>query len=106
MKITIKNRRTYRGPGEWICRGRSVLGNPFVMKKESDRAGVIEKYMEWILDNIRADNEKIHAELDRLYAIAQKQELILICWCAPKPCHGDVIKDFVLHRNSEEKHGH
>jgi len=32
-------------------------------------------------------------ELARLRALHEKHgKLTLVCWCAPKPCHGDVIK--------------
>lgn len=94
MKITIKNRRTYKGPGEWICRGRSPLGNPFAMATESDREIVIGKYKKWLFDAFKSGNQPVIREMRRLYDLSKSQEEItLICWCAPKACHGDVISE-------------
>jgi len=47
LKIVIRNRKDYKGPGQWVCRLRSPLGNPFVLHDEKDRIGVIKKYKEW-----------------------------------------------------------
>jgi hypothetical protein len=93
--ITVKNRRAYKGPGEWICRGKSPLGNPFKMGKESDRDEVIEKYKKWFREQQLGYNWVVHNELQRLVELAQKGDLVLICWCAPKACHGDFIKQVI-----------
>jgi hypothetical protein len=100
MKITIKNRRTYKGPGEWIARGKSPLGNPFYLKNVNDdheRCSVIRKYKVWLWGHIENGTKDIMAELDRLYGIAMTgEELVLICFCAPKQCHGDVIRQYLI----------
>ena len=61
-------------------------GNPFQMKNNSDseRNRVIEEYREWLT-----------AKPD-LIAKAQRElkGKVLACWCAPKPCHGDVLAEF------------
>jgi len=31
-------------------------------------------------------------EVFRLARLAKKGDLYLGCWCAPLPCHGDVVK--------------
>lgn len=59
----------------------SKWGNPFAMKSEQDRAGVIEKYTAYLDRKIEA------GELDPT-ELAGK---VLGCWCAPRPCHGDVL---------------
>jgi len=30
-------------------------------------------------------------EIRRLAALARKQDICLVCWCAPKACHADII---------------
>ncbi len=69
----------------YIGRG-SVFGNPFVMKNKSDeeRTRVIEEYRHWLWVQIQqgAITKEMLLELD---------EKRLACYCAPKPCHGDVI---------------
>jgi len=59
---------------------RTRWGNPYRIRKSCNRAAVIEKYRRYIEDK---------SELrDRLPDIAGHA---LGCWCAPKPCHGDVL---------------
>jgi hypothetical protein len=61
-------------PGPW--------GNPFVLGKEDQRADVIAKYREWLMEQPRL-----------LAVVPELRGLTLGCWCAPKPCHGDVLAE-------------
>lgn len=96
MKITVRNRKTYKDQGEWICRGKSVLGNPFHLVDVNDdveRDKIIKEYKVWLWTHIQNNNPIIMKELERLHKLARDtDELNLICFCAPKPCHGDVVK--------------
>ncbi len=61
----------------------SIYGNPFEIGKDGTRVEVIEKFREYILDT---------KQIKLLNTL--KKELkgkILICWCAPLACHGDVL---------------
>ena len=75
--------RDYVGP-VYIGRDkgyRGRWGNPFVIGKDGTREEVIAKYREWLL-----------AQPDLV--AAARRELRgkdLLCFCAPKPCHGDVL---------------
>jgi len=94
--ITVLNKRTHRGGGEYIGRP-SPLGNPFVIGPDGDRAAVIDQYEQWLTEiwNKGGKNAQL-TELFRLAEIHRKQDLLtLLCWCAPRPCHGDIIADFV-----------
>ena len=91
--IYVRNRRTWKGFwGTYIGRG-SPLNNPFVMESEADRDRVIQQYRRWLWEKITSteDNEVLK-EIHRLVDIAKKKDLYLVCWCAPKACHGDVVK--------------
>lgn len=57
-------------------------GNPFIEGKDGTREEVIEKYRQYII--------KQPALLRRLPDLKGKR---LGCWCAPLPCHGDVLKE-------------
>lgn len=93
--IKIVNKRTYKGKGEYIGRP-SVLGNPFVIGKDGSRIEVVEKYRNWLKEKFKID-ETIKNELLRLVNMFKNNgELILICWCAPELCHGNVIKDTII----------
>jgi hypothetical protein len=69
----------------------SVLGNPFVIGKHGDRASVIAQYRVWLW----AKMQEHGAEYDELVAIANRvkagEQLTLLCWCAPQPCHAEII---------------
>lgn len=79
--------------GEYIGRG-SPLGNPFVIGKHGTREQVIAKYRVWLQEQIDKGNPVVLDELNRLgnKAIDEKG-LALQCFCYPKPCHGEVIKE-------------
>ena len=78
----VLNKKQLRGPvPNTVYIGRpSIWGNPFVIGKDGTRADVIAKYETWLLRQPR-----LMAQLDRL------RGRNLVCWCAPLPCHGDVL---------------
>ena len=91
-EIQVVNKKTYLGKGEYIGRP-SPLGNPFFMKDESYRDSVCNQYKLWLEKN--KNIPAIRKELLRLLNIAKKGPLVLICWCAPKRCHGESIRDML-----------
>lgn len=63
-------------PGQW--------GNPFLIGRDGTRAEVIEKYREWILTQPHL--------LAQLPMLRGKR---LGCYCAPAPCHGDILIELI-----------
>jgi hypothetical protein len=90
MKIRVENKR-FNDEGVYVGRG-SVLGNKFRIGVDGNRKEVIGKYRMWLWGEIKRNNEVILNELWRLVEIGRKKELVLLCWCKPLPCHGDVVK--------------
>ena len=69
-------------PSEAVYVGRpSKWGNPFIIGRDGDREEVIAKYADW-LDGM-VHNGRL--DLDEL------QGKDLACFCAPLPCHADVL---------------
>jgi Domain of unknown function (DUF4326) len=98
MKINIRNKKTYKGKGEYIGRP-SPLGNPFGINDKIDRHTSIQLYYDYITICIKHKDSLIINELDRLFKIlVDKQELTLICFCKPKECHGDVIEQLLVNK--------
>jgi len=65
----------------------SQFGNPFPLDNPGDkreRAAVIDQYRVYFEQRVSEDGE-FRA------AVARLRGLRLGCWCAPRPCHGDVI---------------
>ena len=92
-KITVCNKH-HGATGEYIGRG-NPLGNPYPMFSPKDRDKVCDQFEEHIDKHIRAGTPSIINELVRLANIARERDLNLICFCAPKRCHGDTIKRLV-----------
>ena len=63
----------------YIGRG-SKWGNPFRIGPDGDRAAVIAKYERWLAD-----------QHDLLRALDELRGRNLVCFCAPRPCHGDLL---------------
>src|SRR3990167_9119085 len=67
----------------------SKWGNPFVIGEHGTREEVIEKYEEWLLGIRSAPNKEKAPSLKE--AKEELKDKVLGCWCAPAPCHGDVL---------------
>lgn len=84
--------------GSFVYIGRPTpAGNPFVLrnpKDDAERMEVIAQYKEWFLDNIG-----INADLQDFVETLRGRDLG--CYCAPRPCHGDVIIEW-LNNNPRE----
>lgn len=70
----------------------SPLGNPFHVTL-GEREEPLRQYRIWLWERIKDKKSPAWLELVR---IAEKvkagEEVLLACYCAPKGCHGDVVK--------------
>lgn len=84
--IPMNNQRTvniHRGDPYDVYVGRpSLWGNPFMIGRDGNRAEVIAAYRAWLLTKPEL--------LARLPELRGKR---LGCYCAPLPCHGDVLAE-------------
>ena len=81
--------------GEYVGRP-SALGNPFLVGRDGTREDVIARYWRWLRVQWRHQGV-VRQELERLAATYRRNgQLTLLCWCAPLPCHSDVIREAVL----------
>jgi len=99
--IRIGNLRkgAYKGnpsaPSIKVDRSNKILGNPFVLEDEAERDKVIEAYREWA-EKEYANNFVFHNVIKGLRETVKLHgELNLMCWCAPKRCHAEVIKELI-----------
>ncbi len=77
--------RKGRTAGIYIGRG-SQFGNPFRIGQDGSRDEVIRKYSSWFYARLAQDPEFGAA-------VRGLRGSTLLCFCAPLPCHGDVIRD-------------
>ena len=80
--VFVLNKRISRkAPVNSVYIGRpSEWGNPFVIGRDGTRNEVIAKYEAWVVQQPQL--------MARLCELRGKH---LMCWCAPGPCHGDVL---------------
>lgn len=64
------------------------LGNPFKLLPGEPRGNTIEKYREYF-------NERMQIDRDFCRTIISLLGKKLVCWCAPAPCHGHVIAEWL-----------
>ena len=62
----------------------SIWGNPFEIGKHGTREEVIVQYKRHVLADPLLMDE-----------IMNLDGKVLGCWCAPKPCHGDVLIEII-----------
>lgn len=70
----------------------SIFGNPFVLRNEEQRKSVIVRYRTYLTTKYKEDERFRHALEDLANKVLAGQNLELVCYCAPRPCHGDIIK--------------
>ena len=63
------------------------LGNPYIIRSESQRDIVCDRYIKNLEKNISMEALK-----PLILAYRQWGKLRLFCWCSPKRCHAETIK--------------
>lgn len=94
--MQVVNKRTHTPTSHDVPIGRpSIFGNPYSHKPSAfpaviilpSRDEAIAAYQSWIVGELRAGN----AALDEAFR-ALTEESVLVCWCAPASCHGEVVR--------------
>jgi hypothetical protein len=99
--LSVRGRGGVRPGGVYVGRETnrypaSVLGNPFHIGQHGTRAEVVARYRTWLRQQWQARGA-VRQELERLAAQYRGEgQLTLLCWCAPQPCHADVVREAVL----------
>jgi len=91
-KLVIKVARKGQGlRGVYVGRP-TPLGNPFRLEREDQREEVVARYAAWLEEELRKGNPVVTRALKELYRTLQRQgSITLICFCAPRRCHAEVI---------------
>jgi hypothetical protein len=73
----------------------SVLGNPFTLNTESNRDRVCDRYEKYFIDKLDSVNPQ-SKEIRRIISLIDRgHDINLQCWCSPKRCHAETIKEFL-----------
>lgn len=103
--IKVVNKHTHQPTSNDVYIGRgSILGNPYSSIKDRDtkatvicdtREESIAKFRQHIELAIKDKVKPYTRELNRIYKLAKEGDVNLVCFCSPKSCHGDVIKEII-----------
>ena len=107
--ITIKNKHTYDGPGEYVGRRHhSVLGNKYTHLKYiareyeylvlvTTRDEAVRRYHLWLRDVYAYGQGPAYKALMALVdKYINGNDLVLLCWCTPLACHAEIIRDAIV----------
>ena len=86
MTAVVNRRFTQPNPDDVYIGRPSRWGTPFVVSRHGSRAQVIDLYRRKLAADVRARRISV----EDLARLAGKR---LVCWCAPSPCHGDVLAE-------------
>lgn len=100
MAIKVVNKRTLTLPDRVnncviYCGRGSALGNPFHMRNERERDCVCDQYADYLPKKVSSHHSGIVRQLEYIVEKAKKGDVFLECYCAPKRCHCDTIKEYV-----------
>ena len=94
MIPVIRRSRREKLPEGAVYIGRpSRWGNPFKLGPDLTRDEMIARYRMYIAE---------HPEL--VDQLAAREPKMLACWCAPLPCHGDVLAELLEARSRRTRH--
>jgi hypothetical protein len=97
--LNMRGRRGVIPPGAvYVGRAMPRIGlraskwaNPFKIGRDGTREEVIAKFHEWLL-----------RQPTLMAALPELRGPDLACWCAPLPCHGDVLLALANNRDQEK----
>lgn len=86
-----RNMANYKG----IALVNGGLGNPFTIQQMGSPEAAVKAFDDYLGEVISTQGAKdpkmYSAFMDLVERQAKGEELHLVCWCKPAPCHGDVI---------------
>lgn len=113
--IHVYNKKNECHTGKYnfpIYRGKSALANPYTHIKDrktkamyvvKDRDTAIETYDNYF-DIMYGSSIEFTREVDMIYeAYKSGKDVYLECYCAPLPCHGNIIAKKLQQRLVKEK---
>lgn len=72
------------------------LGNPFIVGQGYERGEAAEAYLPWLREQCGSDTPARRMVLSLAERVLRGQDVVLVCSCAPAPCHADHIRTAVL----------
>lgn len=100
--IEVVNKRTHKPtPHDFYCGRPNLLGNIYTHIPKGTlaeyvvetRSIAIQKYTPYFYEKLQK-NEAFRNEFNKIYDHLVEHKIVyLLCWCFPKSCHCDIIKE-------------
>ena len=75
----------------------SPVGNPFRAKSEKHRDEACDAYEGYFHAMVSSNNDEIVKYLAMIQeALREHGKVRLFCWCVPKRCHGETIRQWLF----------
>ena len=72
------------------------LGNSIAVQGDVTRKEAIAAYKGYFDHNMKRKSSKVYQKIQNIKEILDSGfDVELTCWCSPKDCHGDVIKEYL-----------
>lgn len=104
IRVVNKSKHSPTPNDFYIGRG-SALGNPYTGSKElsktkalyqcDTREEAISNFRGYLEEKIKDKDSEICNMLNEIFIKAKDGDVNLVCYCKPKECHGDIIKEVV-----------
>ena len=86
----VWNKRDPNTPRDGVYVGRPTKwGNPFIVRRDGDRDYVISCYRAWLEGRWHRVDGRKPPKTSEIKSELKGRDLV--CWCAPAPCHADVL---------------
>lgn len=100
LEIRLTRRGRFAGGSVYIGRP-SRLGNPYRVEETGSREEAVRLYRAWFQE--RTKDPRFLETLEALYERLKREGVLtLSCYCAPLPCHGEVIARWLVERGEKE----
>jgi hypothetical protein len=102
-RLRIRVARKGQGLGGVYVGRPTPLGNPLRLEREDRREEVVARYAAWLEGELHRGNREVARALEELYRRLKRQgTLTLLCFCAPRRCHAEVIAEHLKRRAEAE----
>lgn len=87
-----------------IDRTNPILGNPFKMLEETqaERIRVVMDYRRYLVSQFEQRSSVFRECVKMAERLESGNKIGLYCWCAPKACHGDILRKAILFLTTKE----
>ncbi len=76
---------------------QSIYGNPYSMRRDENLRDIVcDQYEDYFHTKMNQQDSDIYKGITNMvHQLKQGKNINLMCWCKPKRCHGETIKNYL-----------